>query len=198
MNKLALVVCVLGACKSDEDYKRQKPPEETQPAEVEVEKKAPPPRKRELTPEELGSCELEASGAVSFKQTSPGGRNALNVSYWLSAEEANKMAGVNGFAVHCHGTDARFSILPSGKKDGMPFGPKTYSFKNGAGDASLMVTLGPKITLGDLSGTVDITRFDKARIVGKIALTGKMVPGGGKVTLSGAFDYACPGLAGCE
>lgn len=175
------------------------PPPEEAPAAAAEKEPPPPPKKKELTPEELGTCTLEASGAMKFTQTSPGGRTATNVSYWYSAEERNKMMGVDGFAVHCHGADAKFSILPGGgKKDGMPFGPKKYTFKKGSGDASLMITFGPKLTLGDPSGVVDVTRFDKQRIVGTIDLSGKLVPGGGTVKLTGSFDYACPGFSGCE
>jgi hypothetical protein len=107
--------------------------------------------------------------------------------------------GVDGFVVNCHGKEAKFSILPGGgKKDGMPFGPKKYEFKKGTGDANVMVTFGPKVTLGDPNGTVDITTFDKKRIAGTINMSGKLVPGGGAVKLTGKFDFACPGFSGCE
>ena len=85
-----------------------------------------------------------------------------------------------------------------GKPDGMPFAPKKYTFKKGTGDANVMVTFGPKVTLGDPNGTVDITTFDKKRIAGTIDLSGKLVPGGGAVTLKGKFDFACPGFQNCE
>lgn len=199
MTKLALIVLVLGACKSEEDYKQQKPPE-AEPVATAAEVKPPPPKKRELTPEELGSCTLELSGAVKKEQTSPGGRNAMNVSYWLSAEEQQKMAGVDGFVVRCEGPDIKFAILPGGgKKDGMPFSPKKYDFKNGVGsDASVMITLGPKLTFGDATGSVNITAFDKRHIAGTIDLAGKLKPGNGAVKLKGQFDFTCPGFAACE
>jgi hypothetical protein len=199
MKQLALLVCALVACKADEDYKKQKPPEAPEPSAAQKEAPPPPPPKKALTDEELGKCELEVSGAMTVKQTSPGGRAATNISYWFTEAESKNMMGVDGFVVNCHGKDVKFSILPGGgKKDGMPFGPKKYEFKNGKGDANVMVTFGPKVTMGDPNGTVDITTFDKKRIAGTINLTGKLVPGGGSVKLTGSFDFACPGFSGCE
>jgi hypothetical protein len=199
MNKLLLIACTLGCGKPDEDYKKQKPPEPEATNSAAATKEAPPaPAKKALTEAELGTCELEATGAMTFKQTSPGGRPATNVSYWMSEAERGNM-NIDGFVVNCQGKDARFSILPGGgKKDGMPFAPKKYTFKKGTGDANVMVTFGPKVTLGDPNGTVDITTFDKKRIVGTIDLSGKLVPGGGNVKLTGKFDLACPGFANCE
>src|SRR5262245_61499405 len=144
MTKLAAFALLLFAC-SKEDYKDQKPPE---PEKVEAAEKKPPtpPPKKELKPEELGSCELEATGAFKATQTTPGGRAATNVSYWQSEQERGTMSAVDGFAVHCHGKDIKFSIVPSGgKKDGMPFAPKKYDINKGTGDASVMVTFGPKL-----------------------------------------------------
>ncbi len=204
MNKLALLAFVplgLVACgKPDEDYKKQKPPEAAEPsAETKEAPPPPPPKKKELTEEELGKCDLEVTGAMTLKQTSPGGRTATNISYWFTEAERKNMMGVDGFVVNCHGKDIKFSILPGGgKKDGMPFGPKKYEFKKGTGDANVRVTFGPKLTMGDPSGTVDITRFDKQRIAGTINLTGKLMPGNGAVKLTGSFDFACPGFSGCE
>lgn len=200
MTKLAVVVLLLAACKSsEEDYKKQKPPEPEQ-AGAPAEPPPPPPKKKVLTPEELGKCTLNLSGAMKKEQTSQGGINATNVSYWLSEEEQSKMAGVDGFVVRCEGPDIKFAILPGGgKKDGMPFAPKKYEFKNGTGsDASVMVNLGPKLTFGDATGTVNITAFDKHHIAGTIDLSGKTMPGKKAVKLTGEFDYVCPGLSACE
>ena len=198
MKTIAAALLLLCAC-SKEDYKNQKPPEEEVPAVAAEKKPPPPPPKKALTPEELGTCQLKATGAVTAEQTSPGGKSATNVSYWFTEAERNNMMGVDGFVVNCHGPDIKFSILPGGgKKDGMPFGPKKYELKKGTGDANVMVTFGPKRTLGDPAGTVDITTFDKKRIAGTIDLTGKLVPGGGTVKLTGSFDFACPGFSGCE
>jgi hypothetical protein len=198
MRKLAAVVIALCAC-SKEDYKNQKPPEEEAPAVAAEKKPPPPPPKKQLTPEGMGKCDLKATGAFTAEQTSQGGRASTNVSYWFTEAERNSMMGVDGFVVNCHGKDMKFSILPGGgKQDGMPFSPKKYEFKGGKGDANVMVTFGPKVTLGDPNGTVDITAFDKKHIAGTINLTGKLVPGGGQVKLTGSFDYVCPGFSGCE
>jgi hypothetical protein len=180
MKQLALIVCALVACKADEDYKKQKPPEPEASEPTAAAKEAPkPPPKKALTDEELGKCDLEVSGAMTVKQTSPGGRAATNISYWFTEAEAKNMMGVDGFVVNCHGKDVKFSILPGGgKKDGMPFGPK--------------------LTMGDPNGTVDITAFDKKHIAGTINLSGKLMPGNGAVKLTGSFDFQCPGFSGCE
>jgi hypothetical protein len=200
MTRIAAALLLLCAC-SKEDYKNQKPPEEEAPAVAAEKKPPPPPPKKVLTPEELGKCELKATGAVTAEQTSPGGKTATNVSYWFTEAERNSMMGVDGFVVNCHGSDIKFSILPGGgKKDGMPFEPKKYVFKKGTGDANVMVTFGPTRTLGDAAGTVDITAFDKKHIAGTIDLTGKLIGKGasGNVKLTGSFDFACPGFSGCE
>jgi hypothetical protein len=177
MKKLALVaVCLIACSKGEPDYKKEKPPEET---EVAKPAPPPPPPKKALTPEEMGKCELKATGAVKAEQTTMGGKAATNVSYWLSADEQKNMMGVDGFAVTCAGSDIRFSMVPGGgKKDGMPFGPKT--------------------TMDDPSNTVDVTAFDKHHIAGTVNLSGKLVPGGGAVKLTGSFDFVCPGFSACE
>jgi hypothetical protein len=198
MTKLAVVVLLLAACKSEEDYKKQKPPEPE--VVTPAEKKPPPPPKKELKPEELGTCTLKLTGAMKKEQTSMGGRPATNVSYWFGEQEKNNMQAMNGFVVRCEGPDIKFAILPGGgKPDGMPFTPKKYEFKKGVGsDASVMVTLGPKLTFGDPTGNVNITAFDKHHIAGTIDLSGKLMPGGGAVKLNGQFDFVCPGFSGCE
>jgi hypothetical protein len=198
MTKLAVVVLLLAACSSEEDYKKQKPPEPE--VVTPAEKKPPPPPKRELKPEELGKCNLKLTGALKKEQTSMGGRAATNVSYWFGENEKNDMSNVSGFVVRCEGPDIKFAILPGGgKQDGMPFAPKKYEFKKGAGaDASVMITLGPKLTFGDPSGSVNITAFDKRHIAGKIDLSGQLKPGNGAVKLTGDFDFVCPGFSGCE
>ncbi len=204
MTKLAVVALLLAACKPDEDYKKQKPPEEAEPTAAETKPAPPPPpKKKELTPEEMGTCTLKLSGAMTKEQTSMGGPNATRVSYWVSEEEKSKLAGVDGFVVRCDGPDIKFAILPGGgKKDGMPFTPKKYDFKKGTGsDASVMITLGPTLTFGDATGSVNVTAFDKKHIAGTIDLSGKLVGkpgGGGAVKLTGQFDLVCPGFSQCE
>lgn len=198
MKKLALVAVCLFACnKSEPDYKKEKPPEETEAAKPAA--PPPPPPKKALTPEEMGKCELKATGAVKAEQTTMGGKAATNVSYWLSEADQKNMMGVDGFAVTCAGSDIRFSMVPGGgKKDGMPFGPKKYDFKAGKGDASLLITFGPKTTMDAATGSVNVTSFDKHHIAGTIDLSGKTMPGGAAVKLTGTFDFVCPGFSNCE
>jgi hypothetical protein len=202
MTKLAALTLLLMACKPDEDYKKQKPPEEEKPAVSET-KPPPPPPKKALTPEEMGKCELKATGGAKFEQTSFGGRPATNVTYWMTPEEKNKVAGLDGFVVNCNGSDIKFSITPIGKPENQPFAPKNYTFKDGHSDGAavnvLFPSLGQTVTMGAPAGTVNITAFDKSHIAGTINLSGKMVGKGAKgpVTLTGSFDFKCPGFGGC-
>ena len=189
---LMLALCSCGPEK--EDYTKQRP-EDLKPAEP-----PPPPKpvRKMLTEAEMGTCHLTASGAVTADQTTPGGRAATNVSYWLSDDERKNMMGVDGFAVNCIGKDIRFSIVPGGgKKDGMPFSPKKYDFKNGKGDANIMAIFG-KATLSNVNGTVDVTAFDSHHIAGSVDLEGKLVPGNGSVKVSGTFDLVCPNFKNCD
>ena len=195
MQKLAMIALVLAACDvgpPKEDYKKVKP------EDVQEKKPAPPPPKKVLTAAELGNCHITASGAVSADQTTPGGRPATNISYWMSEEDRKSMMGVDGFVVNCNGPDIRFSMVPGGgKQDGMPFKPKTYTFANGKGDANIMIGLG-KASVSNVNGTVDITAFDSHHIAGTIALSGKLTPGNGEEKLAGTFDLVCPGLSACD
>lgn len=193
---LVLALFALAACKPDEDYKNQPVPQEPTPTTIPT-KPMPAAKKKVLTPEELGTCKLSATGAVTKEQTSQGGRAATNVSYWMKEEERKGLTGVDGFAVTCHGPDIKFSLIPSGKKDGMPFKPKKYELAKGTGDANVMVFFG-KATLDGITGTVDVTAFDARHIAGTINVRGKLVPGGGTVTLTGSFDLVCPGFGACE
>ena len=200
---LALLLLAPTACK---EYDKSKDPEfkasETPSARKPSDEPAPTPKpmpvqKKPLTPEELGTCKLTASGAVTKEQTTHGGRGATNVTYWLKEDERKALMGTDGFAVNCQGPDIKFSLVPSGKKDSMPFKPKTYTFAKGTGDANVNVIFG-KATLDGVTGTVDVTAFDTKHIAGTIDLKGKLVPGGGQVKLSGTFDLLCPGLSACE
>jgi hypothetical protein len=173
-------------------------PAPSAPAAAESKPAAPPPApKKVLKPEELGTCKLTATGALKKEQTTQGGRAATNVTYWMKEDERKSMMGTDGFAVNCHGPDIKFSLIPSGKKDGMPFKPKKYAITKSTGDASVMVLFG-KQTLDAISGTVDVTAFDARHIAGTVDVKGKLVPGGGEVKLTGTFDLVCPGFGGCE
>src|SRR3569832_2022984 len=137
------LLVTVAACSTPEkeDYTKDKP----------VEAPAPPPTttkaavKKAHTPEELGTCHMNATGAVTAELTSQGGKNATNVSYWYTADEQKLMAGVDGFEIDCKGADFEFKVVPGGgKKDGMPFKPKKYDFAAGKGDGVLMIMFGKK------------------------------------------------------
>ena len=144
------------------------------------------------------TCHITASGAVTADQTTKGGKDATNVSYWYSAEEQKTMMGVDGFVINCKGADIKFSLVPGGgKKDGMPFKPKKYDFAAGKGDGGLMIAFG-KQQLDKPTGSIDVTAFDSHHIAGTIDLSGTLAPGGGAEKLTGTFDLVCPNLSACD
>ncbi len=188
-------VIFLLACGPKKEEIPAEPPAEPPSAPAKV---VAPPAKHVLTQAELGTCHLTASGAITKEQTTPGGRPATNISYWLSEGERKNMMGVDGFVINCIGPDINFRLLPGGgKQDGMPFKPKRYDFDKGKGDANIMATFG-KTSLAAPTGTIDITAFDSHHIVGTIDLAGKTAPGGADMKLTGNFDLVCPGYAGCD
>ncbi len=180
-----------------EDYTQQKPePEAERPSEA----PAPPPKKKKAPPpEDLGKCDIEVTGQVTASQSSPGGKDATNVAYWYTPEERKNMMGVDGYVITCKGDKFRFQLMPGGGKlDGMPFAPKTFSFLKGKSDgASVLMTMGTA-SLGDPSGTVEITAIDARHIAGTIDLSGKLVPGNKAIRVKGSFDLVCPGLSACD
>ena len=194
--RICLALVLLASCgPKKEDIPAEPPPQADEPAASKVPAK---PAKHVLTAAEMGTCHLTATGAVTAEQTTPGGRPATNVSYWLSETERKNMMGVDGFVINCIGPDIKFQLVPGGgKKDGMPFAPKRYDFDKGKGDANVMAAFG-KATLASYSGSIDITAFDSHHIVGNVDLAGKLAPGGGDVKLTGTFDLACPGFSGCD
>jgi len=188
------LLVTLAACSTPEkeDYTKDKP----------VEAPAPPPTttkaavKKAHTPEELGTCHMNATGAVTAELTSQGGKNATNVSYWYTADEQKLMAGVDGFVIDCKGADFEFKVVPGGgKKDGMPFKPKKYDFAAGKGDGVLMITFG-KHTFDKPTGSIDVTAFDSHHIAGTVDLSGTLNGAAEKIT--GNFDLICPDLSGCD
>ena len=205
MIKLAALgsLVMLAACPhSEEDYKKQKPPEqETTAASDKPAPPPPPPPKKQMTPEEMGKCDLKTTGALTLSQTSFGGRTATNITYWMSADEKSKMPGTDGFVLNCMDKDIKLSVTPIGKPDLQPFAPKKYVFKAGHADgAAVSVLFPPQTTLADPAGTIDVTAFDKSHIAGTIELSGKLVGKGakGNVTVTGTFDFKCPGFGACE
>jgi hypothetical protein len=195
---IAASVFVLTGCpEKKEDYEKQKPEEVAAAAKRES---APPPRpKKNPPPADLGTCKITVSGGITAEQTSPGGKDATNVSYWFTADERKNMMGVDGYVVNCKGDKFRFSLLPGGGKlDGMPFAPKKFTFAKGKSDgANVMMAFG-QATLADPTGTVEITQLDKTHIAGTIDLAGKVVPGNKQVKVTGEFNLVCPGFSACD
>src|SRR3569833_948401 len=188
-----LLVTVAACCSPEkEDYTKDKPVEAPVPSSssslVAV--------KKAHTPEELGTCHMNATGAVTAELTSQGGKNATNVSYWYTADEQKLMAGVDGFVIDCKGADFEFKVVPGGgKKDGMPFKQKKYDFAAGKGDGVLMIMFGKK-PLDKPTGSIDVTAFDSHHIAGTVDLSGTLNGAAEKIT--GNFDLICPDLSGCD
>lgn len=206
MRKLGSTIVVLGTStllltgcpEKKEDYKQAAPAEEVAAAPDKAPEPPPPPKKKG-PPDDLGKCTIEVTGAMKAQQTSAGGQKATNVSYWYTPEERQNMMGVDGYVVNCNGDQFRFSLLPGwGKPDGMPFGPKKFTFTRGKSDgANVMMAFG-QATLADPNGTVEITALDKRHIAGTVELSGKVVPGNKPIKVTGSFDLICPGLSACE
>ncbi|MDB4960800.1 MAG: hypothetical protein JWP01_799 [Myxococcales bacterium] len=200
MHKLTMTtMCVLLAgCPEKEDYTKQKPEEV---AATTRDNAPPPPQrpKKNPPPADLGSCNLSVTGGITAEQTTPGGKEATNVAYWFLPEERKNMMGVDGYVVNCKGDKFRFSLLPGGGKlDGMPFGPKKFTFVKGKSDgANVMMAFG-QATLADPNGTVEITALDNRHIAGTIDLAGKVVPGNKPIKVTGKFDLVCPGFSACD
>ncbi len=194
---IATSALVLAGCpEKKEDYTKNKP------EEVAVANREPPPPpkpKKNPPPADLGTCKLSVTGGMTAEQTSPGGKDATNVAYWYTPEERKNMMGVDGYVVNCKGDQFRFSLLPGGGKlDGMPFGPKKFTFTKGKSDgANVMMAFG-QATLADPNGTVEITALDNRHIAGTVDLAGKIVPGNKAIKVSGSFDLVCPGLSACD
>lgn len=199
MTKLLVVAALLASCsKSYEPSAEDKAEEKKmQEAKERPPEKAPVVKKQEV-PTDLGTCHLTATGAVSVDQTSKGGKEATNISYWFEEKERKNMMGIDGFVINCNGDLMRFSMLPGGgKQDGMPFKPKKYDFVKGKGDAGISVGFG-KMALSAINGSVDVTAFDARHIAGTVDLSGTLTPGGGDVKVTGQFDLVCPGYSGCQ
>ena len=91
--------------------------------------------------------------------------------------------------MNCTGDQFRFSLLPGGgRPDGMPLGPKKFTFTRGKSDgASVLVALG-QATLADPNGTIEITALDLRHIAGTVELAGKVVPGNKMIFPAGVKD----------
>jgi hypothetical protein len=146
------------------------------------------------TASESGTCVIKGGGAFTFEQTTAGSRSKISTWHWVSEAERDN---VPAFVLNCTGKDASFS-LTAGKQglDAIPFGPKKYTFTNGrGGDGLTLLTMVRGEIFGSGTGTVDIAAFDAKHIAGTIDLTGKV--NGQAVTLTGTFDYRCPGFSAC-
>jgi hypothetical protein len=191
MHKLLAASLFLVACSKNEDPKPEPKAEVREPPPPEP-KPEPKPEPGPAIPDE---CTLTATGSQKFEQTSKGGRSTVNVSYWYKEKDREKMMGMPGFALHCHGTNIRFSIVPGAttNQETAPFGPKKYTFTKGKSDISISASVGGA-PWEPTTGTIDITAFDARHIAGTIDLKGK-IDNKKALDLKGTFDYKCQGTA---
>jgi len=192
MHKLLAASLFFVACSKKEEA----PPEPKPEPKQEAPKPPPEPEvKKETGPPIADECTLKGSGQMKFEQVSKGGRNAVNVSYWYKDKDRDKMMGLAGFAVHCHGSDFKFSIVPGAatNKDSAPFAPKKYTFAKGKSEISVSAFAGP-VPWEPTTGTIDITAFDARHIAGTISLKGKLDKKK-PLDLEGSFDFKCQGTA---
>jgi hypothetical protein len=190
-NAVVLVACLAIACSSKKEAPPQAEPTPTEPAAPAQEKKmtpAPPPVA------DTGSCVIKGTGAATFEQTTPGGRAAVNVWHWVEESERRNVAA---FILNCAGKDSRITFTARKQaEDALPaFGPKQYVFAKTGNELSVIGMVQNEI-FRFIEGTLDITAFDATRIAGTFSLTGK-VEGGKEQTVTGTFDYPCPGYSRC-
>jgi hypothetical protein len=173
-----LVVAVLAGCSKPD-------PEPPAPQST----PEPPPPRVKMSLADQGSCTVTATGALDVEETSGGGPAAVSSKYWLA--ETEKTGTPAGLVVNCGTKQLRVSIVTKPDTT-VPFGPKTY----GDRELVLLARAGTGKPLTEVTGTVEVTAFDRAHVAGTIALTGKQVKGGA-VTLAGHFDLKCAGYGGC-
>lgn len=192
MHKLLAASLFLVACSKNEGQEQ----------EPKVETPAPPPTEVKVVepkapdgPPIADECKLSATGSQKFEQVSKGGRSAVNVSYWYKQADRDKMMGLPGFAVHCNGTNMRFSIVPGAttNQETAPFAPKKYTFTKGKSDISVSASVAGT-PWEPVTGTIDITAFDGRHIAGTIDLKGK-IDKKKALDVKGSFDYKCQGTS---
>jgi hypothetical protein len=156
----------------------------------------PPKRTRPGQPpvatSDPGSCTVRGSGAVTFEQTNVGSRSKINVWHWVTEEQRDNHAA---FILNCTGSAANISFMAKQQSvDALPaFGPEKYVF--GKGERLTVMGRVENELLTHITGELDVTTFDASRIAGTFQLAGQVK--GAPVTVSGRFDYTCPGYSAC-
>jgi hypothetical protein len=177
---------------------------------------------------DLGSCEVEVSGDVQAKGSSPGGPRAMGTDYWMTEEElkaaASQLAALSKDAdkaaaakkimsqdprlvlaiVNCSSDKVRLHFAPSGKSTyaDVPFAPKKYVLSSGRqpGQWEPMLSVDGKSFHLSADGTFDVTRFDKTGFTATFEFEAvSMAKPEQHVKVTGKVDYACGlGTKVCE
>jgi hypothetical protein len=180
--KSAYVLAALVACGEPD------PPKPSPGDEVKTDPKPAP----EPAATDHGSCTVKVGGALTLEQTSPGGPSKTIVSYWDT--QAEKV----GLVLNCTGKQLNLNILTKhATKASVPFGPKRYLLEQSGKDTLYVIGTIGKTSVTGATGTIEITQFDASRIAGTLDLKGRTLPGDEEVTLTGSFDFKCPGVSGC-
>ncbi len=208
---LALLLLAPAACKKydrakDDPGAAPEPAAAAAPTGAAAEPAAAPPpstkpmpaKKKAPAPEELRLVQAERDrrghqGADDARRPQRDQRELLDEG--RGQEEHDGRRGLRGELPRAR---HQFSMIPGGKKDGMPFKPaRSYTFTKGTGDASVMTIFGEEHARRDRRHRPRHRVRRAPHHAGEIALKGKLVPGGGEVKLTGSFDLICPGFGGC-
>jgi len=197
MTKFALLVMVVAACGKSEKAapKGEAKPAEAKPAETAPAAPATPPA-APAPAADLGSCNFEISGAVTAKETTPGGLMAVSMSYW-SDEKAKKMlfGDGEGFIVNCNGKGATISLTAAQQtKETVPMGPKKYELKKSMDSVVQQIGRAGESSLMGAEGTFEVTALDDAHFAGTFEFKSKVLGKDttGEATIKGSFDFKRP------
>jgi hypothetical protein len=183
MRRLACDTMFLLACST-----RHEPPPPPPPAPP----PPPPAEKKKIGPVDYGSCTLKVTGAFEAEETIPGDAKAAKSKYW-QAEDERGAVPMPALSVNCAGKDLRIALV-SAPDANVPFGIGNYDVgKNG--QIVLLGRAGDQ--LSDFNGTVEIDDFTTKHVAGKLDVTARQGRARKKVAITGSFDLACPGMAGC-
>jgi hypothetical protein len=180
----ALASLAPGCSKSAEKYEPPPAPPAKPPE--------PPPPLKKIGPADFGTCTLKATGAFTADEVVPADAKSAASKYW-QAEDQRGVVPMPALSVNCAGQDVRVSFVaaPSGT---VPYGVKTYDIKK---DGELVLIGRAGDQLSDFKGTVVINEFNNKHVTGTIDVTALQGRARKKVAITGTFDLACPGMAGC-
>ncbi len=169
----------------------EKPAYEPPPAPPEKPAEPPPPRKK-IGPTDFGSCTLKATGAFAGEETIQGDAKSVASKYWQSEDE-RVATPMPALSVNCAGKDMRISFVAAPTGD-VPYGLKKYEVRK---DGELVLIGRAGDQLSDFKGTVEINEFDSKHVTGVFSISAKQGLKNKRVAIEGAFNFACPGMAGC-